>query len=936
MISWGDEVDFNSFPVTSFVPGFYIKEVFDKIMKETRSSYTSSFLNSQFFKRLIVIQKKTSYDLNPAEIADRKFWVGLTSSYTTLASGLQSERYYYLQYQNPNTSLTASITPQTAVNRVPFAKESGYSATASFYDTGSTASGGFGNWSEDTYKWKVRDSGEYKLITTLKFSGLCKMNGFSNNFSSIGTASFPAPSSIYEYRPGAFKNKVSSPWKDVGCGTRIVATLYLKRNDVVTAIGEKTSDHFYMNLSSFYTSTNPNWLNFGTYQPANWKNYELTVESGNSYFAKDDEVWCEVKYYTQASPNGELLLNLGYYSTDSFHLLDKGDPEGWDREDIRGDWFLTLDSQSYIFNDPTPKAVENSTIEGASFLPKDMSCKDFLLTVIKMFNLHIEADKEVDGKYFIEPRDDYYYTGTSQTDFVDWSDKIDGESVDILPVGELTAKYYVFENKAESDYWNKKFKEDRGRDYQYYRKEVENDFLKNEVKISVPMGSTVMINYPEGSDVVVPSIVQQEANRTIKPVSNSAPRILFFGGTRPYTAQRGGAQIELNNPLTTYTTGWELLSSITTNQNISATSGVPFSYYPYAGTLDSPHDPYYDLNWFNMEAGDFVYFDLARWTNANLYNEYWSNMINEISNPASKVIRAKLRLTPKDIHNLDFRKIYVIDNNWLRLQKVVDYDPVSDGLTDCEFLKLFTPTKFGRQSITVDEWGQVNNQFVTGEVLSPGPIPASGVSVNNIQYAPSKKRPDYGFNNTTPSVSLSNNPTIQTNGISNFVASSAKNVKMNGNENLVGDRAENIHISSGNGNFISGGVKNVNIIGTDGKYIQESDVTYINGIRFKYGVALSKANVLDAGLDTPVNSSSNNTTATVIDSAEDQVIYAGSATYENLVDSGVDRILPDVPDLGVGTLVNPNPRTNASNGFDIISPTYSIVEYVRQAVFQKS
>jgi hypothetical protein len=56
MISWGEEYDANSFPVTSFIPSFYAKEIWDKIMKETNSSYDSDFLDSQFFKRLILTQ----------------------------------------------------------------------------------------------------------------------------------------------------------------------------------------------------------------------------------------------------------------------------------------------------------------------------------------------------------------------------------------------------------------------------------------------------------------------------------------------------------------------------------------------------------------------------------------------------------------------------------------------------------------------------------------------------------------------------------------------------------------------------------------------------------------------------------------------------------------------------------------------------------------
>ena len=932
MISWGDEYDPNTFSVTNFVPGYYVKQIWDKIMKETNSSYESSFINSQFFKRLFMIQKKSNYDINPSEVNSRKFWVGLTASYTTLASGRQTQQFYYLQNINTNTTATASILPQVAANRVAFKKESGWSGTASFFDNGATQSGQIGNWDESTNSWKVTDSGEYSLNVNLKLNGKCVMNGYENNFSSRGTASFTPTTSGISYYPGAFEHKVSSSWKPSGCGIRIVAEIKMSRNGFVSKIGETVTDHFYMNTSSLWIPTNTNWLNFGTYQPSNWRNFQINVASSNSYFAKNDEVWVELKYYLQAATSGELLLNAGYWSSVSFHEYDLTDPDGPRRDDIRGDWSITLDSASYIFNEPTAKSTENSIVEGKSFLPKDLSCKDFLLGIIKSFNLHIEPDKQIERKYYIEPRDDFYRTGTSTTDFVDWTDKIDNDSVDILPVGELIAKYYTFENKSESDYWNKKFFEDRGRQYQYYKKEIINDFLKNEVKITVPFGSSVMINNPEGSDVVMPAIIQRETNGSVKPISNSAPRMLFWGGMRPYTASRGGAQVNLSSSYTTYATGWELLSSVvSTTASIVSTQSFPFQQYPYAGTVDSPTDPHFDINWFNMQEGDFVYWDFARWTNNNLYNAYWSNFINEISDPASKVIKAKVWLKPSDIFELDFRKIYVIDGHWLRLQKVIDYDPLSDGLTQCEFLKLISPSKFVKKSIVTNSYSEVGSVFPQDDIFVPGPIKPV-----TVEYAPIKKKPNIGFNNTTISSDISNNLTIQTTGASNFVASSAKNVKITGDENSIGDGSKNIHISSGNGNFISGGLNNVNIIGTDKVFIQESDVTYINGVRYKNGIAISKSNVIDAGEDVAVVRQSINTVSNLIDAGEDIVIQGGSTAYENLIDSGKDAILPDLPELGIGTLNNPNPRTNTSGGFDNISPTASITERVRLAAFLRS
>ena len=167
--------------------------------------------------------------------------------------------------------------------------------------------------------------------------------------------------------------------------------------------------------------------------------------------------------------------------------------------------------------------------------------------------------------------------------------------------------------------------------------------------------------------------------------------------------------------------------------------------------------------------------------------------------------------------------------------------------------------------------------------------------------------------------------------MSNFVASGTKNVKINGNENAVGNGAQNIHISSGNGNYVVGNVQNVNMIGTDKKYVTESDVTYINNIRYKNGIAISKSNVINGGYNIAVVRQSGSTTINVINGGEDIVIEGGSSTYENVVNAGFDAILPDVKELGISTSTNPNSRTNLSGAFTLNTGSQSVAQVVRQA-----
>ena len=923
MVDWGlrAQGDVDSWPVTSFVPGFYVKEIFDKIMKDTNSKYESEFLNSQFFKRLILIQKKASYELNPAEFRSRKFQVGLTQSYETGASFNPSQQFRTLNLsvaatdaESGSTASYDQIFPAPYPFKIPFATETGINGTSSFYDNGLLENSSYGNWDENTYKWVVNETGEYAVEAKVNLSCWLDMNGFSGGVVD-GTASFTVDTTgaQYRYYPRGFSGTYDNKCE-------VLVRLQRKRAGTVTKIKEERVE-FKTNNASYWTPTNPNWKSFGRYQPQNWDNITVTVQTESSYFAKNDEVYMEVFYkiYTTPTIKYSSVPPFGSYPSRnmcySFSEHDFTDPEGTRISDINGEWFLKLESQSFIKNSPVAVSTENSLIEAQSFLPKDLTCKDFLLSIIKMFNLHIEQDSQVDRKYYIEPRDEFYKDGSSPNHFEDWTDKIDNTSVEITPMGELIARYYVFENAVESDYWNKKFLEDRGRDYMKYTYEVRNDFLKNENKISVPLGSTVMVNLPENTDIVIPSVVQYDANsKDIKPVSNSKARILIWSGLKPYVG-KDGSDVGIN---------WEMVSA----QNIGLQDSNPYRAYPFAGTVDSPKDPIYDINWYNMESGDFVYWDSARWTNGNLFNRFWRNMMLEISDPSSKVVTVDVRLTASDIFNLDFKKIYVIDGNWLRLQKIIDYDPIGDGLTKCEFLKLRSPSRFKLRSSIIDVVG-VSDAAIS-VIDTTGPI-----AVNWVESSPTIVKPFTGFNNNT-GVSITNNPSIVTNGVSNNVSSKCNNVVINGNECSVGSNCSNINISGGNGIAVIGGVTNVNVIGTNNKRIIESDVTYINGVRYKNGIAISKSSVINAGLDVAYITDAETTVANVVSAGEDVVIEPGSTTYENVIDSGIDSILPDLAELGITTQTNQNPRTNLSGGFVISGVTQSQVNIVRNTAIFKS
>jgi hypothetical protein len=51
-----------------------------------------------------------------------------------------------------------------------------------------------------------------------------------------------------------------------------------------------------------------------------------------------------------------------------------------------------------------------------------------------------------------------------------------------------------------------------------------------------------------------------------------------------------------------------------------------------------------------------------------------------------------VRLTDIDIYNLDFSRPIWIDGSLWRLNKVMDYNPMVDDTTKCEFIKVIEQT----------------------------------------------------------------------------------------------------------------------------------------------------------------------------------------------------------------------------------------------------
>jgi hypothetical protein len=79
--------------------------------------------------------------------------------------------------------------------------------------------------------------------------------------------------------------------------------------------------------------------------------------------------------------------------------------------------------------------------------------------------------------------------------------------------------------------------------------------------------------------------------------------------------------------------------------------------------------------------------DLNVQTPRNLFSEYWFSYVNDRYNEDAVLLKLKAKLTPTDILQLDFSKIYQIESQHYRLNKV-NYNTDRNKLSTIELIRI--------------------------------------------------------------------------------------------------------------------------------------------------------------------------------------------------------------------------------------------------------
>ncbi len=339
---------------------------------------------------------------------------------------------------------------------------------------------------------------------------------------------------------------------------------------------------------------------------------------------------------------------------------------------VSPDYYIRVDYCELIVNLTAAQTATlgyNETVNVNYNLPKNIRQIDFLVSIVKTWNLYVTEDPFDDRLIYIKPYINFYNTGLEE--IIDWTYKLNrNKPLRIKPMSEINAKIYEFKYKSDSDYYNELYKKRYGIDYGNHIYDTEFEFEQKTDSFEIIFSPTPLVGFA-GEDKLYSTIYKK--NNDVEECIDSNIRILQ---TKKVTG----------------VSAWNMLDDATVLASPTE--------YGYAGHYDDPDAPTNDLNFGALAE---VFFTLVAGDLSNTqFNVFWSQYMAEITDKNSKLITASFYLKPSDIFNLNFSKYIMVDGVILRLNKIIDYDLINSGDCTVELLKsIFSGITSGGGSTSV-------------------------------------------------------------------------------------------------------------------------------------------------------------------------------------------------------------------------------------------
>lgn len=630
-------------------PWVYVKRVFDEIFNQAGFTYRSTFLNSSYFKSLIMGGGINDDDIeglmysayvNPSHPTGEMV-LSNTNDTQVLNNANQVVQYNYRHrhMSDVSTDITPSLTKlfksDVAIDQYVTPAPSKTFINVKAHNVEYANTGGISNY----YGYKVPESDSYGLFLTPTIDGKYRVHA-KLSFTSYAAYEASNPSILYDYQT-----------------THVIQLQRLK-------IG---SYKYYPN-----SSTAPEFSKWEVLK-------ETRREAGRR--AKNTSPQTHVLEIDET-----VTLTKG----DILRVVIIGDPN---RQGFPTNSTFTKLGAKIVLDDDQDntflKFYRKGTLNGATFsnaaslLPKNVKQSDFILNISRLFNLYFEPDKQNPKELLIEPRDMFYNTGN----IINIDNEIDyAKDFNIEILSHNTAKNNVFKYADDDkDYLSTEYAKlaNNGLNFGAFRFESFNEYNRDTNTLQSLFAPSFLQQVP-GTNIKLtkihdPKIYEQQNATNVQPNFQIKPRILF------YKKQQFGTdfRVSIGNLLTA---SYVPFASVgTTNTNVALFYDM--LEYGYAGHLDDPNTPQYDLNWFT----DFNYLpDITTGTTANLFNVFYRRQMIELTDQTARRVICFVNLSPTDIANLEFKNIYFFKKDYWRLQSIEDFDTSSDvnQTTRCTFVKV--------------------------------------------------------------------------------------------------------------------------------------------------------------------------------------------------------------------------------------------------------
>ena len=730
-INYGGLAFSEEWTVTDFFPAIKVKKYIDAIFSSIGYTFTSTFFDSSYFNTLIIPFSSKDFKLSESVINNLIF---SANNPKFLATGTGSSSPFNGVYDD-----TTTFQSDTIINQTESYDAGGvYDNTTGVFTAGSAAYYNLNCMAQvqGEYNSPITSPSvgtQYTLVSDIH--GKIKLNKYNSSgvfISTIDEQFFGIQGSNTPVNPNTTITTASNP--TISSNEYYVGSL---------------SNPAYVEIDNLNNTSTPN---------------KFYVSANNIYLNSGEKVKLEVDYECRGN-DLRLSTNINFnFNQSNVFWKDSGN----NLYDARS---FGLNIISSYFNNEVVNStyVEGSTISMNTAIPAKVKQRDFIKSLINMFNLYIQPNPNDEKDLIIEPRDDFY-----NNNIIDWSSKIDkSKDIEFLPMGALNSKEYLYTYKQDNDYYNDLYYNTWNEIYGQADFTINNDFLKAEHKTEIIFSPTPSIGQ-SWYDRVIPTIIKFDDKDGVQRTEANI-RILQWGGLKDTD------QVWLHSD-----------SNGSTNK----------TQYPFAGMYDDPYTPTEDIG-FNLTNEIYwanVFNNVITFSNNNLYNKYYKKFIEEITDTNSKIVNGYFYLTPSDIANLSFRKQYYFEGQYFRLNKVENYNPINP-ITKCEFLKIKEATVFSASTQT----SHGGTQTLGGE-----------------------RTPTFGQGNGTSTNGNSiGNRGITTTGSGNYVSGSVQGAAITGSNNNIFSGARNV-IIQGDGNTVKSGLKNVQLINSNNQTVTESNVMYIN------------------------------------------------------------------------------------------------------------